>query len=181
MIHEIWKPVLGYEGLYDVSNLGRVRNMARRSGTKPLRILKQEPMHRGYLCVPLSGKGIRKLCRVHRLVMAAFVGPSPDGKHVNHINGDKRDNRLENLEYLTASENTAHAMKIGTMRAWGENNPFAKLSDSDATRIRERRKEGQTFIAIGKEFGVHATTVGRICRGELRNDLLALAEALEVK
>ena len=120
---EIWKNVVGYEGLYLVSNLGRVKNIRYKHGSKVAgvegkivvrdKILKPFSTSKGYMHIELSKlNGESKTFKVHRLVMEAFTSPCSD-MQVNHINGIKSDNRLENLEWVTQSENTRHAIKLG--------------------------------------------------------------------
>lgn len=101
--NEIWKPVAGYEGLYEVSNTGRVKSTPR-CGTKG-RILKQNVGARGYARVELSKGNRQKKHFVHRLVASAFIGPIPDGLQVNHIDENKLNNRADNLNFMTAKEN----------------------------------------------------------------------------
>lgn len=116
---EEWRPVVGYEGVYSVSNLGRIRRDSRASGTREGYIRTPLRHQRGYLQVTLSRDNHINLYRVHRLVAAAFIGPCPAGKQVNHRNGIKTDNRPENLEYLTNLENAQHATRNG-LRPTGE-------------------------------------------------------------
>ena len=109
---EEWRDVVGYEGLYQVSDQGRVKSLERniphwRGGEqiRKERILKPTPIKDGYLIVDLCAGGKRKRFLVHRLVCEAFHG-NPEGKpQVNHINEDKADNRAANLEWCTAKEN----------------------------------------------------------------------------
>ena len=116
---EIWKPVKDYEGLYEVSNLGRVKSfISNRRGQKnpPIsnKILKQSCGRDGYLRVRLTGHDKKlRMWFVHRLVMISFVGKETDRPQVNHINGIKIDNRLENLEWVTGTENMLHAYRKG--------------------------------------------------------------------
>lgn len=113
MAREIWRPVKGYEGLYEVSDQGRVRSL-RRSGT-PGRVLAQR-QNRGrlYLLVRLSRNSQRKIKTVHSLVLGAFVGPRPAHMEVRHLNGNAIDNRLTNLAYGTSLENSADQRAHGT-------------------------------------------------------------------
>lgn len=109
---EVWKDILGYEGLYQVSNMGRVRSLDREvadgSGVRIAngKVLKSEMLQNDYLRVGLHKDGKRKWFLVHRLVYAAFNGEIPDGLQVNHIDEDKTNNRLENLNLMTPKQNT---------------------------------------------------------------------------
>lgn len=104
---EIWKDIPDYEGLYQVSNLGRVKGLIRG------KILKQSILTNGYLNVWLSKDGRVKIKRVHRLVAMAFI-PNPDNKpQVNHIDKDVTNNCVNNLEWVTASENQMHSYRFG--------------------------------------------------------------------
>lgn len=109
MSEDIWRPVVGYEGLYEVSNTGRVRSLydARHQKYR-VKELKPGANRYGYLMVGLHKNGKQKLHTVHSLVMAAFVGPRPEGYDVNHIDECKSNNRVENLEYCTRRENNNH-------------------------------------------------------------------------
>lgn len=111
---EIWKDIKGYEGLYQVSNLGRVRSFPRRgTHTNKIHILKPGINHKGYLQVGLVNKGKSHSYKVHRLVADAFIQNLNRKEQVNHINGVKTDNRVENLEWCTNKENMKHAWKMG--------------------------------------------------------------------
>lgn len=119
---ELWKDVVGYEGYYQVSNLGRVRSLDRTLDSPNIltggavvrkgKLLKQKRIL-GYLYVHLCVHDERKMRRVHRLVAEAFI-PNPDHKpQTNHKNGNKLDNRVYNLEWVTASENGLHSYANG--------------------------------------------------------------------
>ena len=113
---ETWKDVKSYEGLYEVSNLGRVRSLDRidRSGKQRKgRLLKLVINKCGYSMVALySSNGFRKTKSVHRIVYEAFVGDITKGKDINHIDENKQNNRPENLEALTHIENVRHGTGI---------------------------------------------------------------------
>jgi len=114
---EIWKSVVGYEGKFEVSNLGRVKRLCstdRRGRSCAERIL-ATPINKrwGYFQVTLWTGGIGITKRVNVLVAKAFLGPAPKGKEVNHVDGVKTNNRDSNLEYLTRKQNIHHAMKLG--------------------------------------------------------------------
>lgn len=108
-MQEEWRDVLGFEKYYQVSSFGRVKSLLHK---KP-RILKQQFIGRGYLCVHLRHLGMdAPSTLVHRLVAQAFI-PNPEGKpQVNHIDGDKTNNRVDNLEWATAQENLLHSARV---------------------------------------------------------------------
>lgn len=114
MQKENWKPIAGYEGLYEISDLGRVKSLARKArfGTR-VRVIKEgilspHEQYKGYLRVDLSKGGKATHHFVHRLVAMTFV-PNPEGKPIaNHLDGNKRNNRSSNFEWATDSENTQH-------------------------------------------------------------------------
>ena len=109
---EEWKPIKGYEGLYEVSNMGRVKSL--RYGKA--RILRTPDNLRGYKSVILSKQATRKIKRVHRLVAEAFIPNPMNLPVVNHLDGDKYNNCATNLEWCTYQENSIHAIKTGLTR-----------------------------------------------------------------
>lgn len=152
---EIWMPIPGYEGLYDVSSKGSIRRAPEnaRFKTKPIRKLTITKF--GYQSVYIKNtEGQGKNLLVHRAVMAAFVGPVPDGHQINHKNGIKSDNRIENLEYITPSANVQHAYDVlGVVARHGVSHPCAKLNDEKVREIRQligRRSLNQ----LSKQFSV---------------------------
>lgn len=117
---EQWLPVVGYEGLYSISTMARVRSEERliekADGTTQLiheQILKASPDGNGYWRVSLFRNNIGKTCYIHQMMMAAFVGPCPDGLEVRHLDGDKNRNRLDNFEYGTPSQNRFDTVRHG--------------------------------------------------------------------
>lgn len=172
MTDEIWKPVKGYEGLYEVSDLGNIKSLRKRvdSGkchrTYPERILKAHPDPKGYMKVVLSDREHNShICKVHRLVAEAFISNPDNLPQVNHIDGNKTNNALSNLEWCDQSKNMKHAFKLGLKSLSGEFNPAAKLSSEDVEFIRshyKRRDKEFGVIGLAKRFNVHRKTVGRV-------------------
>lgn len=157
---ETWLDVVGYEGFYEVSSLGRVRSAPRvagrgfgRGGCRPISatILKPWPDKNGYAKIVLCVDNKRKSISVHRLVAMAFLGEQPDRPFVNHKNGRTDDNRIENLEWVTSSENTQHALsELG--RQYGRAGSAIIAYNDEVERrfgsLREARLEGFHKSAI---------------------------------
>lgn len=149
---ERWTDVLGYGGLYQVSDQGRVRQ----GKGIHCRMLKQTKTNVGYLTVSLAEDGIFKRKYVHRLVADAFMPDHAKGAEVNHINGDKTDNRLVNLEWVTHKENQQHARNV--LKRWqGRRNLYArKLTDDD---VRAIRSSNETQRALADRYGVSQVAI----------------------
>lgn len=161
---EEWRPVRNYEGLYSVSNIGRVRSDRSGVGTRLGLILRTHiQKSRGYATLFLSHNGIRHQFLVHRLVVEAIRGPYPPGLETNHRNGDKLDNRLENLEYVTAAQNTRHAVRTGLRPGpCGERNTKAKLTNE---LVRDIRNSTQSAKQWAKELGLSQSAIYRVKSG----------------
>ena len=166
---EIWKPVLGYEAAYEISSLGRCRRAINRFGNASGRLLKPS-IGRGYPRYALSyGDQVRHLS-AHRLMWEAFIGAIPDGMQINHKNGVKSDNRLENLEVVTPSENTQHAHKVlGYVPKkppvmLGASNPRALITDDQVREIRRLYADGLTQQELAERFGPSQTAISAIVR-----------------
>lgn len=157
---EVWKSVVGYEGIYEVSNMGRVKSLTRviinkgRPCCLKEIILKTPVGNRGYPVVNLMGKS----ATVHRMVANAFL-PNPDNKpEVNHLDGSKTNNRVENLEWNTGTENQIHSYATGLRIS-------AKLSD------RYNAKPIRVYDLAGKFIGEYgcltlaAKDLGLLCSG----------------
>jgi len=166
-IIEQWKPVPGYEGLYEVSDRGRVRSVDRwlncRDGQRQWhrgRLLKQVDNGNGYQGVSLSNlcEGTRpKRFYVHFLVLDAFVGPRPDEHQAAHGDGNRLNNRLSNLRWATVSENIADKLKHGTHQL-GEQNPVAVLNEADVISIRQNYRYG-LGSTLAQQYGVDPGTI----------------------
>ena len=136
---EEWKSLVGYEGCYEISSIGRIRGLERQChinchGTSanrfvPSIIISQRYDRDGYLRVHLSKNGKRTSELVHRLVAKTFIDNPNNKPQVNHINGRKDDNRVENLEWCTASENVTHAYRTGLCGIIYNSKPVAQLDE----------------------------------------------------
>lgn len=163
---EIWKPVKNFESFYQVSNTGKVRSLDRidRLNRYKKGVLKKLCDNgRGYLYVNLKAHGKQTQKTVHRLVSEAFI-PNPDNlPEVNHLDGDKTNNSVNNLEWCTRSENMKHAFRNELNKQYkGVNNPQAKLTEKDVIYIRNNYiKHDKNFgaEALARKFNVSATTI----------------------
>lgn len=162
---EVWLPIPGYDG-YRVSDLGNVMslNYARSGVAKQLKPLCFGKEGNIYPRVNLRGHK-----HIHSLVMLAFHGPRPAGFEVNHINGDKNDNRLTNLEYCSSSDNVLHAYRRGLKNPLrGENHPGAKFSLAAILEMKNKVEAGALRKEVAQEYGVHPGYLGRLLNGVCR-------------
>lgn len=161
-----WKSVRGYEGIYEINNLGVVRSLNRVNHCGTLikgKILSQHS-NRGYMRVELRKTCIRKSFYVHRILADLFI-PHVTGKYyVNHMNGIKNDNRLSNLEWVTHKENMIHAYdnKLAT-GAIGELSNTAKLKSTDITTILDSTS---TNAELAVAYGVQRNTIRSVRIGK---------------
>jgi hypothetical protein len=172
---ERWVPVVGFEGRYEVSDLGRVRSLDRKikcpTGRYGPRVVFRKGViisdvraSKGYRQVKMTKNGEGTTRKVHVLVAAAFIGPRPEGHHVCHIDGDKTNNRPSNLYYGTPKENKADCLARGT-HAHGSRVWRAKLND-DAIRQIRAMAASMTQTAIAPLFGVDSSVICRIVNGK---------------
>lgn len=176
---EEWRPIKGYEDLYVVSNLGRVKSLDRfyqiernhyhGDINKKGRIITGDHGGNHYYQVVLFREGKGKTALVHRLVAEAFI-PNPENKpQVNHKDGDKHNNKVTNLEWATRSENQIHAFRTGLHPGNGEGNVNAKLTREQVAEIRRtyvKGCKGSGACVLAKKYGVHKHTILSIVRGE---------------
>ena len=163
MTEEVWRDVKGYEGLYQVSNMGRVKSLERKDRFGRVikeRILEPAVTHNGYLRVGLHVDGKRKMLRVHRLVCEAFH-ENPDNKsEVNHVNENKTDNRACNLEWSTRTENCNHGSRNERV-AKALSKPIGQFS-LDGKLI----KVWQSACEAERQTGFDQGYVGAVARGK---------------
>lgn len=162
-VTENWLPVVGYEGIYEVSNLGKVRCSGNFYGKRKLgRIMQPSTTKGGYKRLPLNIGKNRTSFQVHRLVATAFIKNPNNYEYVNHINGLKTDNRAENLEWCSASYNLSHAYKLGLAKR-------PKRGDSHQARKVIHTESGNEFMCIkdaAEYIGIkHSTLVMQLLRG----------------
>lgn len=187
--NEIWKEIPGFDGYYSVSNVGRIRRDKAGKGTWAGRILHPKYDSDGYLTVCLSVDGCITAHKIHRLVMLTFIGPT--GKHieVNHKDGRKDNNRLENLEYLTTAQNMNHAHTNGLYPV-GEKHYLAKLTEEQARMALRLIDEGARFVDVARRFNVtlgcirHMYMGGswkHLARGPMRFKRLPASVVMQIK
>jgi hypothetical protein len=170
MIEE-WKAISGYDGIYEISSFGRVKSLSRvvyygkRSRITKSIIMKPSSHRQGYELVSLSINNKRKTFLVSRLVAFEFISNPRELKEVNHIDGNKENNRVDNLEWVTAKENVNHSFRIGLHKSRrGEGNSNSKLSLKNVIEIRKMLKNKTKHSAIAKKYQISKSLVGQIGR-----------------
>jgi len=168
--NEIWKPIPNYEDRYMVSNIGRVKAIFRvvpynkdkkRTSYRSERVMKQKTRSE-YCVISLLKEKKRAWPPVHRLVLIAFVGMVEGKNQVNHKNGNKYDNRLENLEWCNGKENIQHAIRTGLKPdIAGEKHFKAQLTENDVLRIRSLRNI-VIYKDLAKEYNVGFSCIDKI-------------------
>ena len=156
-----WRPIKGYEGLYEVSNTGEIKSLpkVRKNGSgyyiQKEKLLRQSNTTTGYKKVELVKDGKRKSLKVHRLVAQAFI-PNPQNKpQVNHLDGNKINNNVSNLEWATISENVQHGYDTGL-----NSNKYIL----DEEKVIKLYQEGKGLKDVAKEFGCSTTVIQRILK-----------------
>lgn len=175
---EQWKDIQGYEGLYQVSDLGRIKSF---KTSKP-KILKNQPNGRGYLQIGLIKDKVKTNFKVHRLVAEAFIENELNKPHVNHINENKMDNRAINLEWVTPSENMNHGtcQERRKQKIIGKKQSTEAIRKTIATKIKNNTlnnkhtpvrclDENIEFYSIkeaAEHFGIRTSEISACCKGK---------------
>ena len=162
---ELWKPIPGYEGLYEAGDLGNIRSLDRQvkhsDGYARLhkgRVRKQSVNPTGYFTVRLGKEGKQKTHYVHALILTAFRGPRPDGYQCCHNDGNPLNNRLSNLRWDTRLGNCADRKLHGTV-AKGEKHGASKLTEAE---VRAIRADSRHHTIVAKDYGVSIRHVGMV-------------------
>lgn len=163
-MEEIWKDVKDFEGLYQVSNLGNVKRLVSKRVLAE-RLIGSSIDRYGYVKRVLCKDGKMYFFTEHRLVANAFIPNDFNKPTVNHINGIKTDNKLDNLEWCTIKENNDHAINTGLKNLKGIKHHKCKLTEE---QVREIRQIGfsQTRMSLAKKYGVSRTSILGIIRGK---------------
>lgn len=164
MTTEAWRAAVGYEGRYEVSDLGRVRRIAHGHSAKPGQIVGSLTLP--YAKVVLSDSDHkRKTWRIHQLVLEAFVGPCPTGLECRHLDGNTHNNNLSNLTWGTRTDNAHDRVVHGTW-THGELHGQARLTDEIVREARRLRSDGQTILSLANQYGVCRQTMSNALRGK---------------
>lgn len=156
----MWKPVVGYEGLYEVSDLGEIRRILPNGTTRKLKLWQSA----NYYTVCLSNKCHRKTKAVHRLVADAFLNKPENATEVNHKDGNKLNNKVENLEWVTQRENAIHSMDVLGHNPFGKPPRKVKCIDPDTGKV---LAEYRSLLEAGKAMGSASARVNitLVCQG----------------
>lgn len=172
--NEIWKPVIGYEGLYEVSNLGRLKRVAAARGTQIGHILKPAKDKKGYLRTRIADiKGSARTVKLHRLVAQAFH-PNPFyWPEVNHLDANKQNNNASNLEWCTGLQNSKHASENGLLKGcWAGKTGESHNRSVKLNAINIDTSEVKTVTGINEAarlFKTNAAAIWRTIKGEYRH------------
>lgn len=159
---EIWKDIPGYEGLYQASNFGRIKSLPRKASPRDF-LLRFATRPDGYPGCALVKNRKPASFTVHRLIAMTFLSPKKDNLEINHIDGNKLNNMVENLEWCTRSENLKHCFRIGLKDQHGDNHHQRKLYSWQVREIRQKFKPlVYTRRMLATEYNVSEATIKAI-------------------
>lgn len=164
-IDEVWLPIKNWEGCYCISNMGNVKSLIRPNVIVE-KLLRAKIDKYGYPCVTLRKPGTSGYYTIHRLVASAFIVNSDNKNQVNHIDGNKLNNCVTNLEWCTNKENIMHAVSIGLSDFVGEKNPRATISEDEVSRIKEFLRFGLKVCSIRRLMGISESKIQCIKDGK---------------
>lgn len=182
LANEEWRNIDGYEGLYQVSNLGRVRGLpivtkfGARNKKIPYRILTPTISKRGYYVVTLHKNGVSKTCTVHRLIATAFI-PNPDNKpYIDHIDTNRLNNDVCNLRWVTSKENANNPLTLEKNRRmckqlWQEGRYDNRKNRRSCIKVGQYTKNGDlikvwdSIIEASKTLGIDSSSISAVCLG----------------
>lgn len=172
--NEDWKDVVGYEGIYEVSNLGRIKSLPKQRGVQFIEwssLLSQKINRYNYLVATISKDNKPKSVHVHQLVAKAFLPNHLNRPCVNHIDGNRQNNKVENLEWVDYFENMKHAVNAGLLKSKGINNSQCRLNESDVLEIFHSK---YTAKQLAEKFKVSIVLINKIRDGHAWNSVTGL-------
>jgi hypothetical protein len=162
------RPVVGFEGVYAVSDRGEVTRVRPARGATVGRAKSRAPSKAdGYIRITLYDRGRRWDGLLHQIVAAAFLGACPDAHEINHKDGNKARCGVGNLEYVTRPGNIQHAMAHGLMRLCGADNPSSRIDEATALAVLSDHASGLGYKRIGKRHGIRPSHARDIIKGKI--------------
>lgn len=173
MEKEIFRPIIGFEDKYEISNIGNVKSLNYRQTKNSNNLKPKISKQTGYKEVVLSNKKTKKTISIHKLVASAFI-PNLDNKPcINHIDGNKLNNHVDNLEWCSYSENTVHSFKIGTQRPnyiiLKNNGKLKRKKVLQFDKNMNFIKEWNSQTEVAKHFGIYPSCISEVCRGKRKS------------
>lgn len=167
-MEEVWKDVVGHEGLYEVSNLGRIRSLPRITTSRPMKgklLSTATKDTKRYEKVCLSYNGNYKYYKVHQVVARAFIDNPENKPQINHIDGNRHNNKVDNLEWVTSTENNSRAKKHGMLL--GENHQNTNYTEEQIKEVKLMLKQGLKNIDIERVTGINHKRISEIKCGKV--------------